>query len=31
MELYPDEEEMDDVIINNDRERHWRMAFKDND
>ena len=27
----PDEEDTDDVNLDNERERHWRMAFKDND
>ena len=27
----PDEEEIDGVNIGNDRKRHWRMVFKDND
>ena len=27
----PDEEEMDDVNLYNERERHWRMVFEDND
>ena len=31
MEDYPDEEEMDDVNIDNERERHWRMVFEDNE
>ena len=26
-----DEEEMDDVNIDNDRERHWRMVFDENE
>ena len=26
----PDEEEMDDVNLDNERERHWRMVFEDN-
>ena len=25
-----DEEEMEDVIIDNKRERHWRIVFEDN-
>ena len=31
MENDPDEEEMDDVNIYNERERHWRNVFKDNE
>ena len=31
MEDDPDEEEMNDVNLDNKRERHWRMVFKDND
>ena len=31
MEDYPDEEEMDDVNIDDERERHWRMAFEEID
>ena len=31
MENYPDEEEMDDVNIDDERERHWRNIFKDNE
>ena len=27
----PYEEEMDDVNLDDDRERHWRMMFEDND
>ena len=27
----PDEEDMDDVNLDNKRERHWRMVFEDND
>ena len=27
----PDEEEMDDVNIDDDRERHWRNVFEDNE
>ena len=30
MEDYPDEEEMEDVKLDDERERHWRMVFKDN-
>ena len=31
MEDDPDEEEMNGVNLDNKRERHWRMVFKDND
>ena len=31
MDLDPDEEEMKDVIIDDKRERHWKMVFEDND
>ena len=31
MEGYPDEEEMDDVNIDDEREHHWRMVFEDNE
>ena len=31
MEDDPDEEEMDDVNLDDERERHWRMVFEDND
>ena len=31
MENYPDEEEMDDVNIDDERERHWRNVFEDNE
>ena len=27
----PDEEEMEDVRLDNERECHWRMVSKDND
>ena len=27
----PDEEDMENISIDDDRERHWRMVFKDND
>ena len=27
----PDEYEMDDINLENKRERHWRMVFEDND
>ena len=30
MEDDPDEEEMDDVNLDDERERHWRMVFKEN-
>ena len=29
MELDPDEEEVEDVVLNDDRELHWRMVFED--
>ena len=29
MEDYPDEEEMDDINIDNERERHWRIVFEE--
>ena len=31
MEDDPDEEEMDDVNLDDERERHWMMVFEDND
>ena len=31
MEYDTDEEEMDDVNLDDERERHWRMVFEDND
>ena len=31
MEDDPDEEEMENVNLDNKKERHWRMVFKDND
>ena len=31
MEPYPDEEDMEDVRLDNERERHWRMIFEDKD
>ena len=27
----PDEEEMDNVNLDDEKERHWRMVFEDND
>ena len=30
MEPDPDEEEMKDMRLNDKRERHWSMVFKDN-
>ena len=27
----PDEEEMDDVNLDDERGHHWRMVFEDND
>ena len=29
VEDYPDEEEMDDINIDNERERHWRIVFEE--
>ena len=31
MDLDPDEEDMGDVKLYNERERHWRIFFEDND
>ena len=31
VEDYPDEEDMEDVNLDDEREHHWRMVFKDND
>ena len=31
MEQDPDEEDMEYLKLDNDRERHWRMVFEDND
>ena len=31
MEDSPDEEDMDDVNLDDERERHWRVVFEDND
>ena len=31
MEDDPDEEEMDDVNLDNERERHWRVVSEYND
>ena len=31
MEDDSDEEEIDDVNLDNERECHWRMVFEDND
>ena len=31
MEDDPDEEEMDNVNLDNEREHHWRKVFEDND
>ena len=31
MENDPDEEEKDDVNIDDERERHWRKIFEDNE
>ena len=30
MEDDPDEEDMDDVNIDDEKEHHWRMVFEDN-
>ena len=30
MEYDPDEEDMDDVNLGDERERHWSMVFEDN-
>ena len=30
VEDYPDEEEMDDINLDDERERHWSMVFEDN-
>ena len=27
----PDEEDMDDANLDDERERHWRMVFEDNE
>ena len=27
----PDEEEMDNINLDDERERHWRMVFEEND
>ena len=26
----PDEDDVDDVVLDDDRERHWCMVFEDN-
>ena len=31
LENDPDEEEMDNVNLDDERERHWRMVLEDND
>ena len=31
LEDCPDEEEMDDVNLDDEKERHWRVVFEDND
>ena len=31
MDPDPDEEDMEDVKLDDERERHWRVVFKDND
>ena len=28
---HPDEEEMEDMILDNERDCHWRMVFEDTD
>ena len=30
MDPYPGEEEVEDVVRENERERHWRIFFEDN-
>ena len=30
MDLYPDEEDMEYVKLDNERQSHWRIDFKDN-
>ena len=30
VELYPDEEETEDVRLDDERGRHWKMIFEDN-
>ena len=30
MEPNPDEEDIDDVVLNDEIEHHWRMFFEDN-
>ena len=30
MDTDPDEEEIEDVVLDDERERHWRMVFEDN-
>ena len=31
MDNDPDEEDMEDINLDDNTERHWRMIFKDND
>ena len=31
LENYPDEDEKDDINIDDERERHWRNFFEDNE
>ena len=31
MEAYPYEEEMEEVVLDNERGSHWRMVFEDNE
>ena len=30
METNPDDEEIEDVVLDYERDRHWRMVFEDN-
>ena len=30
MEMDPDEEEIEDVVLGDERECHWHMIFEDN-
>ena len=30
MDLDPDEEDIEDVVLDDERERHWRMIFEGN-
>ena len=29
MKVYPDKKDMEDMALDNERERHWKMVFKD--